>query len=134
MLAVSQCQVLIGTGLEGDRFKGRPNSTRQVTLIQAEHLPVIAALMGQNSIEPQLLRRNLVVSGINLIALKARQFRIGHIILEGTVPCAPCSKMEHALGLGGFNAMRGHGGLCARVLSEGKIKLGDPVQIVDVKK
>ncbi len=79
---------------------------------------------------PELLRRNLVVSGINLLALKGRKFQIGTVILEGTTPCAPCSKMEDALGPGGFNAMRGHGGLCARVLQEGEIAVGDQVKAI----
>jgi len=99
-----------------------------VTLIQAEHLPVIAALSGHATIAPATLRRNLVVSGIPLIALKQRRFRIGEVELEGTQPCDPCSRMEDALGAGGYNAMRGHGGLCARVLRGGLLRLGDEVQ------
>jgi len=69
-----------------------------------------------------------VVSGIPLVALKGRRFRVGEVVLEGTAPCDPCSRMEAALGPGGFNAMRGHGGLCARIVSGGTMRLGDVVE------
>ena len=92
---------------------------------QAEHLPVVAALAGLPDVSPMTLRRNLVVSGLPLVALKGRRFRIGEVVLEGTGPCDPCSRMEDALGPGGYNAMRGHGGLCARIVSGGRIAVGD---------
>jgi MOSC domain-containing protein YiiM len=115
-----------GAGLVGDRYAGG-SGKRGVTLIQAEHLPVIATLAGLDAVRPAALRRNLVVSGIPVIALKGRRFRVGDVVLEGTDPCDPCSKMEAALGVGGYNAMRGHGGLCARVIEGGTIRLGDAV-------
>ena len=115
-----------GMGLAGDRYAGG-SGKRGITLVQAEHLPVIAALSAQDAIAPATLRRNLVVSGLPLVALKGRRFRIGGVLLEGTDPCDPCSRMEDALGPGGYNAMRGHGGLCARILAGGTIHLGDAV-------
>ncbi|MFP7723659.1 MOSC domain-containing protein [Lysobacter sp. A3-1-A15] len=115
-----------GGGLSGDRYRGG-SGKRGVTLIQAEHLPAIAALSGHDRVEPALLRRNLVVSGVPLVALVGRRFRIGEVLLEGTDACDPCSRMETALGAGGYNAMRGMGGLCARVLEGGGIRLGDAV-------
>jgi MOSC domain-containing protein YiiM len=113
------------TGLRGDRRE--KEGLRAVTLIQAEHLPAIAALAGLASVDPALLRRNLVVSGINLLALKGHRFRVGGAVLKGTDICAPCSRMEAALGPGGYNAMRGHGGLCAAVLEEGEIAVGNDI-------
>ena len=128
--AVQSALAMAGAGLEGDRYAGG-SGKRGVTLIQAEHLPAIAALSGHAEVLPETLRRNLVVSGIPLIALKGRRFRIGEVVLEGTSPCDPCSKMEVALGAGGYNAMRGMGGLCARVIDGGTLKLGDTVAWVD---
>ena len=98
-----------------------------MTLIQAEHLPVIAALSGHAEVAPATFRRNLLVSGIPLVALKGRRFRIGEVLLEGTDSCDPCSRMEAALGPGGYNAMRGMGGLCARIVEGGAIRIGDAV-------
>lgn len=119
-----------GKGLQGDRrMQGNPQSARQVTLIQAEHLPVIATLLKKEAIDPAILRRNIVVSGINLSTLRHRQFKIGSAIFEGASSCPPCSRMEQALGAGGFAAMLGHGGLCAKVVSGGDVSIGCSVAI-----
>lgn len=126
MQEVKEAFATAGIGLGGDRYAGG-SGKRGITLIQAEHLPAIAALAGHASVAPALLRRNIVVSGLPLIALKGRRFRIGEILLEGTDECDPCSRMEDALGPGGYNAMRGHGGLCARILEGGVVRLGDAV-------
>ncbi|MBF9042341.1 MOSC domain-containing protein [Rhodobacterales bacterium HKCCE4037] len=121
--AVDQAD-LTETGLEGDH--ARPGK-RALTLIQAEHLPVIAALAHLDHVAPEVLRRNLVVSGLNLGALRGKTLRLGDALIELTIPCAPCSRMEAALGPGGYNAMRGHGGWCAKVLEPGQITLGTQV-------
>jgi len=118
-----------GSGLSTDHHsKRRPGGKRQVTLIQAEHIPAIASLSGHPEVDPALLRRNLLISGIPLTALRGRRFRVGEALLEGTDLCHPCSRMETLLGPGGFNAMRGMGGLCARVLEGGTIAPGAVVR------
>ncbi len=130
MRAVDSAEAIAGKGLRGDRY-GSGSGKRGITLIQAEHLPAIAALAGRETVEPSLLRRNLVVEGLPLIALKGRRFRIGDVVCEGTAPCDPCSRMEAALGPGGYNAMRGHGGLCVRILEGGTLRVGDAVAWID---
>ncbi|MFT5446578.1 MAG: MOSC domain-containing protein YiiM [Gammaproteobacteria bacterium] len=127
MVSVEQVSVDPSIGLHGDRYAGR-SGTRQVTLIQAEHLAVIASCVGLACVEPQLLRRNIVVRGINLLALKGKVIQIGKVELEITGLCHPCSKMETQLGAGGYNAMRGHGGMTARVLTQGVIALGNALR------
>ena len=117
------------TGLEGDHFKKSSTGKRQVTLIQQEHLDVVARILGKSKIPPELLRRNIVVSGINLLALKHQQFQVGEVLLETTGICAPCSRMEENLGAGGYNSMRGHGGITAKILQGGQIKIGDIVRL-----
>lgn len=140
-LQQDQAHAIANFGLQGDRASLRqpaaPNgSKRQVTLVQAEHLPVIAALTGHSQIDPALLRRNLIVSGINLLAAKSLfkdqplHLLIGNVLLEVTGPCEPCSKMEQVLGTGGYNALRGHGGITARILRGGLLSIGDTVQVI----
>lgn len=131
IVAVESAELVVGEGLVGDHHSThKPGGKRQVTLIQAEHLPVVAALCGLDSIGPERLRRNLLVSGINLLSLKKQIFQIGTAIFEGTGPCEPCSLMEKTLGEGGYQAMRGHGGITARVLQAGRISIGDAVHTI----
>jgi MOSC domain-containing protein YiiM len=129
--AVSRTLAVAGIGLADDRLGQRGQaelSTRQVTLIQAEHLDVIARLARVERVDPLGLRRNLVVSGINLLALKNARLQVGAATLEIVGPCQPCSRMEEAIGPGGYAAMRGHGGMTARVISSGEIAVGDPIR------
>ncbi len=131
-VSVPEVRALRDVGLQGDHYGGGANGKRHVTLIQHEHLDVVARLLALRDkldtplpIDPSLTRRNFVIAGINLLALKNKPFRIGEALLEFTEPCHPCSAMEKALGHGGWNAMRGHGGICARILEGGLIRVGD---------
>ena len=109
-------------GLEGDRSKG---GNRQVTFIQKEHIITVASFLGKTDLDYTLTRRNVLVEGINLLSLKGKQFRIGEAVFEYSGECHPCSRMEEALGAGGYNAMRGHGGITAKIVLSGLIKIND---------
>ena len=126
--SVAQVWALKDHGLVGDHAATSAGGKRQVTLIQWEHLRVLAQLTGRENVDPALLRRNLVIAGVNLLAFRDCSFAIGEVVLIGTGPAAPCSRMEVALGPGGFNAMRGHGGITARVVSGGMLRVGDAVR------
>ena len=116
-------------GLVGDRYQGPADGDRMVTLIQREHISAVASILKLESLDPALLRRNIIVSGINLQALKKKEIQIGEAVLFVTGNCPPCSRMEENLGAGGYNAMRGHGGVTARVVSGGVIEIGSKVRL-----
>jgi MOSC domain-containing protein YiiM len=126
MEVVAHAVLETGRGLVGDRYS-RKDGNRQVTLIGVENLAAIAAFLDEQQVRPEAVRRNIVVEGLNLLALKERRFRIGDAILETSGECHPCSRMEEILGVGGYNAMRGQGGITARVLRGGEISLGDAI-------
>ncbi len=128
MIVVETANALEGLGLEGDRrCEATPGSARQVTIINQEHIEVIEKLLNIDFIDPSLLRRNLVVSGINLQALRHQYFQIGDVIFEATAQCHPCRRMEQNLGVGGAAAVLGHGGICAKIIKGGKISVGDQI-------
>jgi MOSC domain-containing protein YiiM len=133
-----------GYGLIGDhraqtRRTNAASRKRELTLIQADHLPLMARWSGLEQIEATRLRRNLVISGVNLLSMKSPfadvrlEWQIGSdVCIEVTGPCDPCSNMEAELGRGGYNAMRGHGGMTAMILTGGIIRVGDAVVLKTV--
>ncbi len=131
MRAVTQADLDVEIGLLGDHYASRMSRTRQVTLIQQEHIAAIASYLELERIEPDRLRRNVVVSGINLLALKGQRLQLGSAFLLATGECHPCSRMEEAFGPGGYNAVRGHGGITARIIGPGQVRVGDPIRRVD---
>ena len=126
MVAVDRVVLDPVAGVVGDRWQGSPGGSRMVTLIAEEHLLAIGSFLG-HSVTPEQLRRNIVVGGVNLLALKERLLRVGTAVLEVTGECHPCSRMEQELGPGGFNAVRGQGGVTARVVSAGQLSVGEAI-------
>ena len=123
LVSVDTVQAVATMGLEGDhRMSKTPGSGRQVTLISAEFIAQIEHFLGRDNINPADLRRNIVVSGINLNCLRRQRFWVGGALLE--------ARMEEVLGVGGVAAMIGHGGLCARILESGVISVGDAITVV----
>lgn len=128
MVSVETTIALADRGLQGDRrLEGSKGSARQVSIISAEFIRAIADNLGVDHIPANILRRNLLVSGINLNALRHQYFQIGSAVFQATAQCHPCSRMESALGKGGLVAMLGYGGLCAKILESGEISVGDEV-------
>ncbi|WP_375416034.1 MOSC domain-containing protein [uncultured Hymenobacter sp.] len=135
--SLREAELLTDGHLVGDHARPQPGGRRQLTLLQHEYLPVLAALLGPGPgappLDPARLRRNLVISGLNLLALKDRRVQIGEdVMLAITGECHPCSRMEEELGPGGYNALRGHGGLTARIERGGRLRVGDAVRVLDL--
>jgi MOSC domain-containing protein YiiM len=128
VLVVESADATAELGLVGDhRSLKTPGSARQVTLISREYIQQISAQLGKPEINPALLRRNLVISGMNMNLLRYQRLQIGSVIIETSALCHPCSRMDQVLGQGGAAAMFGYGGLCAKIIQSGRISLGDAV-------
>ena len=128
ILVVDDAEAVVGQGLIGDhRMKKTPGSARQVTIISREFIQQICQHTGHDSIDPRLLRRNLVISGMNMNLLRYQRLQIGEVIIETNALCHPCSRMDENLGKGGTAAMFGYGGLCARIIQGGRLAVGDSV-------
>jgi MOSC domain-containing protein YiiM len=128
VIAIDSVWALEDQGLEGDHYNNRGGS-RQVTFIQAEHLKVLESFL-HRQIDPALTRRNIVISDLNLLSLKGQHFQIGDAVFQYSGECHPCSRMETDLGNGAYNAMRGHGGITAKVIRTGVLKIFDSVRVV----
>jgi MOSC domain-containing protein YiiM len=125
---VEHAQAIVGLGLEGDhRCLKTSGSARQVTIISREYIHQIAQQLGIEFIDPALLRRNLVISGMNLNLLRFQRLQIGEAIFETSALCDPCSRMDENLGKGAAAAMFGYGGLCAKIIQGGLISVGNGV-------
>ncbi len=144
-VSVAEAVAEPGRGLLGDRRSagkqsGRRASKREITLYQAEHLPLVASWCGIARLDPTRLRRNLLISGLNLVGMRSPfpdtqlEWAIGdEVRIRITGPCDPCSKMAAELGAGSYNALRGHGGMTAAVLAGGVIRIGDCVSLHAVR-
>ena len=132
LVEVQAAELDLAEGLIGDHYRSRTTGARHLTLIGAEALAAIAAFLGREVVAPGELRRNVVTRGVNLDALKDRRFRLGGAVLEATGACHPCTRMEVILGRGGYNAVRGHGGITARVVQGGRFGLGDAIERLDL--
>lgn len=134
MEARTAVRAVPGKGLEGDRYArgtgtwSRPGLWSEVTLVRAEDVEELAAELDRE-LEPSVVRRNLVVRGVEELALLAdASFRVGEVVLEGVRPCGPCAHLERVTGIPGLRrALAGRGGLRARFVSEGVLRPGDPI-------
>jgi len=117
---VAEC----GRGLHGDHALRGRNYDRQLTLITSADLEILASALGRR-VDPVQLRRNLLLQGVSTSFRSGDRYRLGEVLLQVTGPCEPCGRMKAALGQEGFAAMRGHGGVTARILRGGLLRLGD---------
>lgn len=119
-------------GLVGDHYS-KEFEKRNVTLIREEGLQEVWNKLGrEGDFDPTLSRRNLIVSGLpaDLKKMNGDRIRIGdQVELEVTGYCFPCTRMDENFGEGGLAAMNGHGGLTARVVEMGSIKIGDEITV-----
>lgn len=129
MVGHTEVEVRPGLGIVGDRYalgRGYWSDPRwpdqELTLVEAE----VAEALG---VEAGALRRNVVTRGGALNALIGVRFRIGEVVLEGVRPCDPCRYLERFTWPGLARALAGRGGLRARVLTAGRLRVGDAIVV-----
>ncbi len=118
--------LIADSGIEGDRFcRLRPDYNGHVTFFSQEVWDEVSKELELPSmVGPELTRRNIILSGVDLKALYGASFVIQDIQFSGTVHCAPCPAMNRAIGPGATVALRSRGGLRAQVKTGGVLSLG----------
>ncbi|MEY2560542.1 MAG: hypothetical protein QOG51_957 [Verrucomicrobiota bacterium] len=126
LVEVEQIECVAGHGIRGDRFYDyRDNYKGQITFFSYEVFEKLARHFGLMSKSTGAVRRNVIVSGIDLNQLIGEEFSLQGIRLRGTGHCKPCYWLDHAVVPGAEKFLEGNGGLRAQILSDGVITVGD---------
>ena len=125
-------EVRAGFGIVGDRYAGRPaHRDASVTVIAAEALDAVAAELGVPGLDPLLARRNVVLRGAEVEALRGERFSLdcgaGVVVLQGGRPANPCAWLDTVLAPGAHRGLRGRGGIRCAPLTDGVLRLGPAV-------
>lgn len=120
MIEVPRIECVAGQGLVGDRFFGhQPDYRGQVTFFAWEVYEDLCRVLGVADRPPSVFRRNILCRGADLNALIGRTFTLQGIEFEGVAECSPCYWMNEAFAPGAEEALRGRGGLRARIRTDG---------------
>ena len=116
-------EVRAGLGIVGDRYFGkRAHRTASVTVMAIESIERIAPRL-----DPADTRRNIIVRGLDIDAMRGEDFSLGGIMFRAHRPANPCAWMDVALAPGAFRGLRGHGGMRCEPLTSGTLRLGPTV-------
>ncbi len=122
IVEVDRVECVAGRGLRGDRFfDHKENYKGQVTLFAWEVFDALRRVRSRPELSPSVLRRNLVVEGLDFDALIGQRFALQGVELEGTEECRPCYWMDQAVGSGAEEWLKGRGGLRCRILTDGML-------------
>lgn len=122
MKELAEAEAVEGKGIRGC-IHGRPGSQRQVLLMDTETLEKL-------DVVPGAVKENITTRGIDFQKLAPGQMlRVGESVLEITIPCDPCPRMDE-IRMGLQEILRGQRGWLCRVVTGGKIRPGDPVEVV----
>jgi MOSC domain-containing protein YiiM len=129
---VERVEVRAGHGIVGDRYAGRPaHRDAAVTVLAAESVEALAAELGTGPLDPLLTRRNVVLRGAEVEALRGEVFSLdcgeGVVVLQGGRPANPCAWLDTVLAPGAHRGMRGRAGIRCAPLTGGVLRLGPAV-------
>jgi hypothetical protein len=121
-------EVRAGLGIVGDRYFGRPaHRDAAVTVIAAEALDALAAELGSPPLDLLATRRNVVLRGAEVEALRGQPFSLDGIRFAGGRPANPCAWLHLALAPGAHRGLRGRAGVRCAPRSDGVLRLGPAV-------
>jgi MOSC domain-containing protein YiiM len=121
-------EVRAGHGIVGDRYAGRPaHRDASVTVIAAEALEALAAELGTGPLDPLATRRNVVLRGAEVEALRGQLFSLDGVLLAGGRPANPCAWLDLALAPGAHRGLRGRAGVRCAPRTDGVLRLGPAV-------
>jgi MOSC domain-containing protein YiiM len=129
MSAEQSVEALTDGGLMGDRYseaKNRRSPDYQVTFIEMENIEAFTQTTGL-PLTPEMPRRNIITRGIRLNGLCNKRFRVGYTRFEGLALCEPCNLFAGRTHPEVLKFFVGKGGLRARIVSGGVIRVGDPI-------
>lgn len=126
LIEVSRIECVAGRGIRGDRFYDyRDNYKGQITFFSFEVFANLSRHLSSITKSPGVLRRNVIVSGIDLNELIGELFSIQGVRLRGTSHCKPCYWLDQAFAPGTEEFLEGNGGLRAEILTDGDLVVGD---------
>lgn len=115
-----------GMGIVGDRYYGHSENYKgQVTFFSDEVAAALQKQFNVGDLDRSVMRRNVLVSGVDLNSLIGKRFRIGELIFSGSEECTPCFWMNEAVTEGAHEWLEGNGGLRCRIEKSGTLKTGD---------
>lgn len=127
-IPVPEVECVAGRGLRGDRFFDyKPDYKGQVTFFAVEVYEELCATLtppGSTPPAPTVFRRNVIVRGVDLNQLIGREFSVQGVRFLGVAECSPCHWMDQAFAPGTEAALKGRGGLRAKILSDGVLRAG----------
>lgn len=124
LIEVAEIECVAGHGVRGDRFFDYKDDYKaQITFFSSEVMEEVCRSLGVNAMSGGATRRNVITSGMDLNLLVGNKFTVQGVEFEGVCECKPCYRMDQAIAPGAEAAMQGRGGLCAKILTDGKLSV-----------
>lgn len=121
---VDGLECVAGQGIRGDRFfNHRPDYAGQITFFATEVFQALCDHLGLHASSPAHLRRNVITAEVDLNTLIGKEFEVQGVRFLGTRECSPCYWMDQAFGPGTEAFLKGRGGLRAKILTSGTLRL-----------
>src|SRR4029077_1302406 len=122
-IEVPMIECVAGRGIPGDRyFDFKDDYKGQITFFSLDVFDELCAALGIHGCSPAAARRNAVTRGVDLNGFVDKKFEVQGVRFYGMQECAPCYWMDLAFAPGAEEFLKGHGGLRAKILSDGELR------------